>query len=101
MTRQTYTALPRVSNQQLLQAVNGISEAMVALAENNFVILAVELSSVMRPTIRVQHSSQCQRLIERGEAVHFGFGRVDHIGRYQQGQFNLGGCRVVWTEFKH
>ncbi len=78
----------------LLQVV----EVIEALSENDFTVVAVELTP-SRPTIRIQSCGRCRRLIERGEAVYYSFGQRDHFGPYREGQFALGGCRIVWAEF--
>ena len=87
------------SNQIVLSAIRGVVDSVEALAENGFVVVAVELSSVLRPTIRIQSCGKCLRMINQGEAVYYSYGRRDHCGPYREGQFMLGRCRVVWTEF--
>jgi len=88
-------------NAQMLAATFKVAAAIEALSQNNFTVVAVELNTPARPTIRIQTCSQCHRLIAKGDAVYFSYGQQEHFGPYREGQFQLGGCRIVWTEFGH
>ncbi|WP_230370791.1 hypothetical protein [Paludibacterium denitrificans] len=88
----------RQVNAALLDATHKAARAIEALSENGFTVTDVELKSVSRPTIRIQTSGQCHTLIAKGEAVYFSFGKRERVGQYREGQFQLGGCRIVWTE---
>lgn len=88
-------------NALMLAATFKVAAAIEGLSQNGFTVVAVELNTPARPTIRIQTCSQCRRLIANGEAVYFSYGRQEHFGPYREGQFNLGGCRIVWTEFGH
>lgn len=88
-------------NALMLDAILKVARAIEALTESGFTVISVELNSPARPTIRIQTCGRCTRLIERNEAVYYSFGQRDHLGPYREGQFMLGGCRIVWTEFGH
>lgn len=88
-------------NALMLAATLKAAAAIEALSQNGFTVIGVELDTPSRPTIRIQTCSQCHRLIASNEAVYFSFGQRDHFGPYREGQFALGGCRIVWTEFGH
>ncbi len=86
-------------NIAIYEAAQKIVKAVEALTENGFMVVRVEMAAPARPTIRIQSCSKCQTLIDKGEAVYFSFGQGTHFGPYREGQFHLGGCRIVWTEF--
>lgn len=88
-------------NTLMLAATLKAAAAIEALSLSGFTVIGVVLDAPSRPTIRIQTCSLCQRLLLRGEAVYFSFGQRDHVGPYREGQFALGGCRIVWTEFGH
>ncbi|UTH73947.1 hypothetical protein [Chromobacterium sp. IIBBL 290-4] len=85
-------------NAQMMAGAMRVVRAIEALSQNNFTVVSVELSTPSRPTINIQTCGNCRRMIEKGEAVYFSFGRDTYFGPYRQGQFELGGCRIVWTE---
>lgn len=88
-------------NAVILAATFKVAAAIEGLSQNGFTVVGVDLDTPARPTIRIQTCSQCLRLIAKGEAVYFSFGQRDYFGPYREGQFSLGGCRIVWTEFGH
>ncbi len=88
-------------NELMLNTTLKAARAIEALSENGFTVTAVELHNPAHPTIRVQMCHRCRRLVENGEAAYYSFGRLDPHGLYREGQFQLGGCRVVWTEHGH
>jgi hypothetical protein len=67
--------------------------AIATLTQRGFSVIGVELANPARPTLRIEPSSHCLELLERGEAAWFSFGQ----GKACEGQFALDGCRVVWT----
>ncbi|MEN3809456.1 hypothetical protein [Chromobacterium piscinae] len=85
-------------NAQMMTGAMKVVHAIEALTQNNFTVVSVELNTPTRPTINIQTCGNCRRMIEKGEAVYFSFGRDTYFGPYRQGQFELGGCRIVWTE---
>ncbi|MCG8993244.1 hypothetical protein LH427_09690 [Laribacter hongkongensis] len=91
---------PQISNAVLLASTLKVAEAIKELGRMGLVARAANLNG-KRPTIEIQTNARCHRLIQSGEAVYYSFGREPHFGPYREGQFNLGGCRVVWTEFGH
>lgn len=88
-------------NALMLAATFKAAGAIEALSQRGFTVVKVELDSPARPTIRIQTCGRCHQLITKGEAVYYSFGQREHIGPYREGQFNLGGCRIVWMEFGH
>ncbi|WP_198408174.1 hypothetical protein [Pseudogulbenkiania sp. NH8B] len=88
-------------NALMLAATFKAAAAIEALSQSGLTVVKVELETPARPTIRIQTCGQCRRLIESGDAVYFSYGQMDHFGPYREGQFQLGGCRIVWTEFGH
>ena len=86
-------------NALMLAATHKVAAAIEALSQNGLTVVKVELETPVRPTIRIQSCSHCQRLIASGDAVYFSYGQQDHFGAFREGQFQLGGCRIVWTEF--
>lgn len=85
-------------NALMLAATHKVAAAIEALSNNGMTVVSVALETPARPTIRIQTSAACQTLISNGEAAYFSFGRREHQGAYREGQFTLGGCRIVWTE---
>ncbi|WP_036666347.1 hypothetical protein [Paludibacterium yongneupense] len=92
---------PRSPNAMIRDAAVKVAEAIDALSENGFTVVKVELDMPARPTIRIQTCAHCHRLISNGDAVYYSYGQQDHFGPYREGQFQLGGCRVVWLEMGH
>lgn len=88
-------------NALMLAATLKIAGAIESLTQRGLTVVGVELGSPARPTIRIQTCAKCSRLIENGEAAYYSFGQNTHMGPYREGQFNLGGCRIVWMEFGH
>ncbi len=84
-------------NSLMLQAVKKVETVIQELGRRGFAVAGIDMSSPGRPTVRIQTSARCAQLIESGQAAYYSFGQGD-IGRYREGQFNLDGCRVVWTE---
>lgn len=52
------------------------------------------------PVIRVRPCAFVERMVHQGKAFYLEFGANAH-GRYRQGQFLTGGCKVVWSESLH
>lgn len=67
-----------------------------ALSAQNIVVRSVTLAN-KRAVIRISYCRYCDQLIQQGKAIYQYFG-CNAEGRYRQGQFNTGGCKVVWTE---
>ena len=88
----------QISNAVLLASTLKVAEAIKKLGKMGLVARAANLTG-KRPTIEIQTSPRCQRLIQSGKAAYYSFGREPHFGPYRAAQFTLGGCRVVWTEF--
>lgn len=88
-------------NQLMKDGLIKAMDAVQALAENGFTVISVDLKTPSLPTVKVQECPQCKALLKKGEAVYYSFGRDgDHYGPWQEGQFKLGGCRIVWTEMR-
>ena len=88
-------------NAVMLDAARKVAGAIEALGDNGFTVIGIDFAAPSRPTVRVQNCGKCQRLIHNGEAAYFGYGASGGAGPYREGQFQLGGCRVVWTEYGH
>lgn len=88
-------------NALMLAATFKVAAAIEALSQNGFTVVKVELDTPARPTIRIQNCGKCSQLIAKNEAVYYSFGQDTHFGPYREGQFSLGGCRIVWMEFGH
>ena len=88
----------QISNAVLLASTLKVADAIRELGKMGLVARTARLEG-KRPTIEIQTSSKCSRLVASGEAAYYSFGRGEHIGPYRQGQFTYAGCRVVWTEF--
>lgn len=84
-------------NALMLQAVKKVEVVIQELGRRGFAVVGIDLSSVARPTVRIQTSARCAQLIDSGQAAYYGFGQAG-LGHYREGQFCLDGCRVVWTE---
>ena len=96
------TVPPHVQdNASMLLAALRIAQAVRQLTERGLSVVSASLQHTERPTIRIRTSPRCQRLIASGDAVYYSFGHDTYFGHYRQGQFQLAGCRIVWTEFGH
>lgn len=90
----------QISNAILLASTLKVAEAIKELGRMGLVAIDARLEG-KRPTIQIQTHSRCAKLVSEGEAAYYSFGKLDHFGPYRVGQFTLGGCRVIWTEYSH
>jgi hypothetical protein len=84
---------------ELLQAMASASLVIKALSAQGIAIKGVTLTK-SRPVIRVERCGWCDGLIDNGRAAYLEFG-CGAAGRYRQGHFYTGGCKVVWSESLH
>ncbi|OQS39032.1 hypothetical protein B0T40_04390 [Chromobacterium haemolyticum] len=87
-----------VPNVYMLAGAHRIAAAIELLSREGLTVLSSVQEHPMKPTIRVRHSIQCDRLIATGEAKFYSFGH-DNDGRFSEAQFERAGCRVVWTQY--
>lgn len=73
------------------------AETVVMLGNSHFHVLDVCID-LPRPTIRVRECETVRRMIERGDAVYYARSHEPGWGVMRGGQFQLNGCRVIWTE---
>lgn len=78
-----------------------VAAVIETLSQRGLAVMSVALDTPARPTIRIQTCARCQQMIANHQAVYYSFGRTTHFGPYREGQFSLGGCRIVWMEFGH
>ncbi|NHR06498.1 hypothetical protein HA052_14990 [Chromobacterium haemolyticum] len=88
-----------VPNVYMLAGAHRIAAAIELLSREGLTVLSSIQEHPLKPTIRVRHSIQCDRLIATGEAKFYSFGRNDD-GRYREAQFERAGCRVIWTQYR-
>lgn len=84
-------------NQIMVNGLNSIQQAIQILNAMNVVVLDYRHDGISKPTITIEHHPYCQELINEGVAAYYLSGSVGN-GLYQQGQFALLDCRVVWQE---
>lgn len=75
------------------------SKVITVLSTERVVVCAVTLVGGV-PVIRVKPCAYCDRLVHQGKAFYMEFG-AGAFGRYRQGQYRVGGCKVVWSESLH
>lgn len=73
------------------------SVVLLQLSKDDITVLNIQLWAGSKPTIFICKHPICQKLVNKGMAAYYKFG-TDETGPYQQGQFELLGCRVVWSE---
>lgn len=86
-------------SQELIKAMQSACDAVKTLSAAGMTVRSVSFNG-SKPVIRVEHCGYCDGLIHKGRAVFLEFG-CGVIGRYRQGQFYEGGCKVVWSESLH
>ncbi|UAN47032.1 hypothetical protein KGP17_05670 [Serratia sp. JSRIV001] len=88
-----------LKNEELVELMERASNVVKALSIQGVTVKSITLAS-NKPVIRVQPCGYCDQQIHSGRAVYHEFG-YSAEGRYRQGQFTSGGCRVVWSESIH
>jgi hypothetical protein len=88
-----------LNNDVLVQSIEKVSLVIKALSAEGVTVKSVTMAS-NKPVIRVQPCAYCQKQIHIGRAVYLEFG-CSADGRYRQGQFMTGDCKVVWSESMH
>lgn len=87
----------RNPNDYILDRLTQVKSAVVALKKRGFVVVGIDLSHGIKPTVQIQYCRQCQQLIATDEAAYY-----KHItgaaGRERWGQLDIENCRVVWRE---
>lgn len=88
-----------LKNAALVELMAQASNVVKALSVQGVTVKSVTLAS-NKPVIRVESCVYCQQQIHSGRAVYHEFG-CSAEGRYRQGQFISGGCKIVWSESLH
>lgn len=88
-----------MNTDKFLNAMASARQVITVLSGRGVTVRAVTLTGA-RPVIRVEPCGYCDGLIHRGQAVYLEFG-CGISGKYRQGQFYTGGCKVVWSESLH
>lgn len=83
----------------LLKAMDSACDVIVTLNAHNVAVKTVTLVG-SRPVIRVERCGYCDALIHEGRAAYLEFG-CGMSGKYRQGQYLVGGCKVIWSESLH
>ncbi|WP_293766801.1 hypothetical protein [uncultured Aquitalea sp.] len=92
------TAQRQAVNEVMLASALRLTSAIEQLVERGFTVIKVDFTPA-RPTITVRNDAHCHAMVESGDAVYYSFGKRDYFGPYKVGQFQCGGCRVIWVEF--
>ncbi|MFW3709834.1 hypothetical protein ACKLL6_06640 [Klebsiella quasipneumoniae subsp. similipneumoniae] len=79
-------------NQQLANVMTAIA----ALNAMNTPVACIMIYSG-KPVIRVSRDSPCVSQFREQESGYMMTG-IDHLGRFRQGEIELYGCRVIWSE---
>lgn len=85
--------------QKLLKAMGDASNVIASLSAHSVAVKTVTLVG-SRPVIRVERCGYCDALIHEGRAAYLEFG-CGVSGKYRQGQYLVGGCKVIWSESLH
>lgn len=88
-----------MKNTDFQNAMNAASSVIASLNAHGVTVKMVTLSGA-KPVIRIERCGYCDGLIQKGHAAYLEFG-CDISGRYRQGLFYTGGCKVVWSESLH
>jgi hypothetical protein len=88
-----------LKNDVLVELMGRASDVIKALSIQGVTVKSITLAS-NKPVIRVESCGYCHQQIHNGRAVYHEFG-CSSEGRYRQGQFTSGGCKVVWSESMH
>ncbi|PHM49376.1 hypothetical protein [Xenorhabdus miraniensis] len=79
----------------LAQAFTYAERATSALTARGFTVISVMIRG-SAPRIQIARHTQCDHLIQNGQASY------RHLGRYgRQGWFTQYGCQVYWSESLH
>ncbi len=91
----------KTANQIVIERLEQALAAARELDRQGFALVpgGVNVNAV-RPTLEVQPDGRCVGKLEAQQAVYFHAG-FNQGGRFRQGQFQLGECRVIWTERGH
>jgi len=91
---------PRQQNDLLLDRLTAARRAVIALKREGFTVIGVEIDHGIRPTLTIAPCSKCAGLIASGQAAHYKW-ITGARGREVCGQWQIEGCRVLWTEKGH
>lgn len=83
----------------LIRAMDCASAVIKALSAHSVTVKTVTLVGD-KPVIRIERCGYSDALIHEGRAAYLEFG-CGVSGRYRQGQYHTGGCKVVWSESFH
>lgn len=86
---------PRPLNDLMLDRLTAAKRAVVALKREGYTVIDVRLAGC-RPLIEVQNHPHLAELIESQRACYYIY-RHGPCGPERVGQFELEGCRVIWT----
>jgi len=84
-------------NQVIEDNLTLASVVLLRLSQDDVTVLNIQLGTGTKPTVFIKQHPVCEKLIKKGMAAYYKFG-TDETGPYQQGQFELLGCRIVWSE---
>lgn len=83
-------------NDLMLDRITAAKRAVVELRREGHTVLHVDIDATSTwPTITVEYSSLCKRLLETGEAAYVCSSAGALAGR-EHGKFARGDCSVVW-----
>ena len=86
-------------NDIMLDRLTHVKRAVVTLKRDGYSVIGMDMEHA-RPVLKIQNCARCQKLIDAGRAVFYRWQTVDGV-REKIAQFELEGCKVIWTERGH
>lgn len=87
---------PRPLTDIILDRLTAAKQAVVVLKREGYSVIDVRIADGCKPTIELQDHPRLAQLVAEQKASYYIY-RQGHTGPERVGQFDLDGCRVIWT----
>ncbi|MDP1681046.1 MAG: hypothetical protein Q8L39_04650 [Burkholderiales bacterium] len=94
------TAQSRSMRAIIIDRLTCAQRAVIALELDGYSVIDVRLTGCCRPTIEIQNDARLGQLVDDARACYYARKHGLH-GVERVGQFELEGCRVIWTVKGH